>query len=161
MKEEFSKLLCKSVFTKFYSFLYKKVPMPSGYSKTPLIKKLGIKENYKIRLIQAPDDYFDLLGELPNHVKILKRKSKDLDFIHLFAKNQKVFDKYFFQIKNEIKKDGMIWVSWYKKASKIPTDLNEDIIRNTALANGLVDVKVCAVDEKWSGLKIVWRKENR
>ena len=135
--------------------------MSSVYSGTPLIKKLGIKENFRVRFIQAPDDYLDLLGNLPVGVKILKRKSKEVDFIHLFAKSQKELDRHFFKIKEEIKKDGMIWVSWYKKASKISTDLNEDIIRNTALANGLVDVKVCAVDEKWSGLKIVWRKENR
>lgn len=135
--------------------------MSSGYSKTPLIKKLGIKDNFRVRLIHSPENYFDLLGELPNDVKFLQRKSKEVDFIHLFAKDIKTFEKSFFKIKDEIKKDGMIWVSWYKKASKIPTDMSEDIIRNTALANGLVDIKVCAVDEKWSGLKIVWRKENR
>ncbi|MFK8008935.1 MAG: DUF3052 domain-containing protein [Saprospiraceae bacterium] len=135
--------------------------MSSGYSKIPLVKKLGIKNNFRIRLIYSPENYFDLLGELPDDVKILQRKSREVDFIHLFAKDIKTFEKSFFKIKDEIKKDGMIWVSWYKKASKIPTDLNEDVIRNTALANGLVDIKVCAVDEKWSGLKIVWRKENR
>ena len=135
--------------------------MSSGYSGTPLVKKLGIKDNFKVRLINSPDNYFELLGDLPNDVKFLQRKSKDLDFIHLFAKDIKTFEKSFFKIKDEIKKDGVIWVSWYKKASKITTDMSEDVIRNTALANGLVDVKVCAVDEKWSGLKIVWRKENR
>ncbi|MFK7774722.1 MAG: DUF3052 domain-containing protein [Saprospiraceae bacterium] len=135
--------------------------MTSGYSRTPLIKKLGIKDNFRVRLIHSPANYFDLLGELPNNVIFLQRKSKEVDFIHLFAKDIKTFEKSFYKIKDEIKKDGMIWVSWYKKASKIPTDMSEDVIRNTALANGLVDVKVCAVDEKWSGLKIVWRKENR
>ena len=135
--------------------------MSRGYSGTPLVKKLGIKDDYKVRFIQPPNNYLELLGVLPIGVKIKKRKSRELDFIHLFAKNQKVLDKYFFQIIEEIKKNGIIWVSWYKKASKIPTDLNENIIRNMALANGLVDVKVCAVDEKWSGLKIVWREENR
>ena len=135
--------------------------MASGYSGTPLVKKLGIKDNFRVRLIHSPENYFDLLGELPSDVKFLQRKSKEVDFIHLFAKDIKTFEKSFFKIKEEIKKDGMIWVSWYKKASKITTDMSEDVIRNTALANGLVDVKVCAVDEKWSGLKIVWRKENR
>lgn len=135
--------------------------MSSGYSKTPLVKKLGIKNKNRIRIIYAPENYFDLLGELPIEVKVFQRKTKDLDFIHLFAKDFKTFEKNFLKIKEEIKKDGMIWISWYKKASKIPTDLNENLIRATALAHGLVDVKVCAVDEKWSGLKIVWRKENR
>lgn len=135
--------------------------MPHGYSGTPLVKKLGIKENFRVRFINEPDHYVDLLGEIPNGVTILKRKSKDIDFIHLFAKDVKTFEKSFLKIKDEIKKDGMIWVSWYKKASKIPTDMSENVIRNTALSFGLVDVKVCAVDAQWSGLKIVWRKENR
>ena len=135
--------------------------MSSGYSRTPLVRKLGIKDKFKIRLINSPENYFDLLGELPSDLKFIQRKSKEVDFIHLFAKDIKTFEKYFYKIKDEIKKDGMIWVSWYKKASKIPTDMSEDVIRNTAIANGLVDVKVCAVDERWSGLKIVWRKENR
>lgn len=135
--------------------------MSSGYSGTSLVKKLGIKKNFRVRVINSPENYFDLLGELPTEVKFLQRKSKEVDFIHLFAKDIKTFEKNFFKIKNEIKKDGMIWVSWYKKASKISTDMSEDVIRNTALANGLVDIKVCAVDEKWSGLKVVWRKENR
>ena len=135
--------------------------MAHGYSGTPLVKKLGIKENYRVRLIHAPDNIFDLLGEFPEGVKLYKNKSRDLDFIHLFAKDIKTFERYFLDLKDEIKKDGMIWVSWYKKASKIPTDMSEDVIRNTALSLGLVDVKVCAIDEKWSGLKVVWRKENR
>lgn len=135
--------------------------MPHGYSGTPLIKKLGIKENFRVRFIHEPEGYMDLLGELPLGVKVLKRKSKEVDFIHLFAKDEKTFLKSFLKIKDEIKKDGMIWVSWYKKASKIPTDMSEDVIRNKALSLGLVDVKVCAVDANWSGLKIVWRKENR
>ncbi len=134
--------------------------MSSGYSKKPLVKKLGIKEGAKIRIINSPQNYFKLLEDLPE-VEILDDNSSMADFIHLFSKSVEHFENQFFTIKNEIKKDGMIWVSWYKKASKIPTDLNEDIIRDTALSLGLVDVKVCAIDEKWSALKIVWRKENR
>ena len=133
----------------------------SAYSKTPLVRKLGIKEGYKVRIINQPAHYLDLLGDIPDKVVFLKRKGKEVDFIHLFAKNIKELDKHIEKIPHEIKKNGMIWVSWYKKASKIPTDLNEDLIRRTALHLGLVDIKVCAVDEQWSGLKIVWRKENR
>jgi len=135
--------------------------MSHGYSKTPLIKKLGIKKDFRVRLVHPPENYFELLGEIPEGVSFLKSKSKEVDFIHLFAKDIKTFEKSIVKIKDEIKKDGMIWVSWYKKASKIPTDMSEDIIRNTVLTMGLVDVKVCAVDDKWSGLKVVWRKENR
>jgi len=135
--------------------------MSSGYSGTPLIKKLGIKEGFKIRFIAAPEHYPDLLGALPEKTKLLKSGRSKANFVHLFSKNIAHFEKNFLKLKDQIEKDGMIWVSWYKKSSKIPTDLNEDIIRNTALSYGLVDVKVCAVDEQWSGLKIVWRKENR
>jgi hypothetical protein len=134
--------------------------MPTGYSKRPLAKKLGIKEGAKVRLINPPEDYFDLLGELPE-IEYLEDNTQLVDFIHLFSKSAEHFGNQFLKLKDEIEKSGMIWVSWYKKASNIQTDLNENIIRNTALSLGLVDVKVCAVDEKWSALKIVWRKENR
>ena len=132
-----------------------------GYSGTPLVKKLGIKQAFKVRFINAPDHYRSLLGDLPPEVEILETNDQKANFIHLFAKNVAEFEATFLPLIHEIEKNGMIWVSWYKKASKIPTDLNENIIRDTALSLGLVDVKVCAVDEKWSGLKIVWRKENR
>ena len=114
-----------------------------------------------MRFIDPPDNYWDLLGPLPEDLIILKNNKIKADFIHLFSKDIVSFEKQFIKIKEEIEKDGMIWVSWYKKSAKIPTDMSEDIIRNTALGLGLVDVKVCAVDDKWSGLKIVWRKENR
>ncbi len=135
--------------------------MPSGYSGTPLIKKLGIKKDYKVRFIDAPADYLNLLGELPEGVEVLRDQAVQADFIHIFCKDIAHFEAKFKGLTQEIEKNGMIWVSWYKKASKIPTDMNENIIRDSALSMGLVDVKVCAVDEKWSGLKIVWRKENR
>lgn len=134
--------------------------MLSGYSGTPLVKKLGIKEGYKVRFINAPDYYPDLLGELPP-VKVLANGRSKANLIHFFSKDFASFKKQFVKLKDQIEPDGMIWVSWYKKTAKIPTDMNENVIRNTALALGLVDVKVCAVDEFWSALKIVWRKENR
>ena len=134
--------------------------MSSGYSKRPLYQKLGIKEEFNILIINGPENYFELLGDFPK-VKVLNDLSEPVDFIHLFSENVEHFENQFFIIKEKIKKDGMIWVSWFKKSSKFPTDLNENIIRDTALSLGLVDIKVCAVDENWSGLKIVWRKENR
>lgn len=133
----------------------------SGYSGTPLLKKLGIKQDMQIRFVDPPEHYLDLLGELPAGAIINDAATQELDLIHFFAKDQAIFEKEIILLKDQIKKQGMIWVSWYKKASKIPTDLNENIIRDTALSLGLVDIKVCAVDEKWSGLKLVWRKENR
>ncbi len=135
--------------------------MSSGYSKRPLVKKLGIKEGFKVRLVLAPPHFLNLLDPIPEAVEFMSDASEAVDYIHLFAKDVATFEQYFLTLKDEIKKDGMIWVSWYKKSSKIPTDMSEDVIRNMALSLGLVDVKVCAVDEQWSGLKIVWRKENR
>ncbi len=127
----------------------------SGYSGTPLAKKLGIKAGFKIRLVNQPAHYFDLFADMPENITIINDKQPKKNFIHYFALNAKNFQKDIPSIKNEIEQDGIIWVSWPKKASKMPTDLTEDIVRNTALANGLVDIKVCAVDETWSALKLV------
>lgn len=135
--------------------------MPAGYSKTPLLKKLGIKEGYKIRLVNPPIHYMELLGSVPDKVEFLNNAKTLANFVHLFSLDIAHFEAHFPKLTETIEKNGMIWVSWYKKASKIPTDMSEDVIRNTALSMGLVDVKVCAVDEQWSALKIVWRKENR
>ncbi len=133
----------------------------SGYSGTPLIKKLGIKEGFRIRTIQAPAHYWDLLGVLPPKISIMNETKELVDFIHVFIKSTAELESQLPVLKDQIEKNGMIWVSWYKKSAKIPTDVTEDVIRDTSLALGLVDVKVCAVDEQWSGLKLVWRKENR
>ena len=133
----------------------------AAYSSTPLAKKLGIKSKYKIRLINEPDYYFNLFTDLPNDIRILNDKKSKKNFIHLFAKTLNDFEKHIHELKNEIEPDGIIWVSWYKKSAKIPTDVTEDKIRETALANGLVDIKVCAVDEVWSGLKLVIPVKNR
>ncbi len=127
----------------------------AGYSSTPLAKKLGIKPGFKMRLINAPDYYLELFTDMPSDVQFLNNKKSKKNFIHLFAKDVKTFETYIHDLKNEIEQDGIIWVSWHKRSAKIPTDLTEDIIRNTALSIGLVDVKVCAVDEVWSGLKLV------
>lgn len=132
----------------------------AGYSGTPLVRKLGIKPGFRIRAIKAPSNYFDLLGALPPDVQILSR-GKQLDLVHIFAKDHKTLLKYLPSAIDNIKPNGMIWISWYKKSSRIPTDLTEDVIRGEALHRGLVDIKVCAVDDQWSGLKIVIRKENR
>ena len=127
----------------------------AAYSSTPLAKKLGIKPKFKMRLINAPDYYFELFADMPDEVNILTDKKIKKNFIHLFVKKLGDLEKYIFEIKNEIEQDGIIWISWYKKSSKIPTDVTEDKIREIALTNGLVDVKVCAVDDVWSGLKLV------
>ena len=132
-----------------------------GYSGTPLFKKLGIKAYHKVYLQNPPNNYLALLGGLPENVVFLDALNEKADLIHIFAERAEEMENALLTFKDEIVKNGSIWVSWYKKAAKLPTDITEDVIRNTALAIGLVDVKVCAVDEKWSGLKLVIRAENR
>ena len=127
----------------------------AGYSGTPLLKKLGITPNLKILLINAPADYAELL-----QVDISEQLCKDKeipDLVHLFTEKNNLFEKKMKELLPVIKKNPkiVIWVSWYKKSAKKETDITEDVIRNYALRNNLVDVKVCAVSELWSGLKLV------
>jgi hypothetical protein len=133
----------------------------AGYSGTPLVKKLGLKEGFTIFVYQPPEVYFDLLGTLPPDIVVKEKATGELDFIHLFVKEAKTFQKEFVKYKKHLVKNGMLWVSWPKKSSKVPTDLDENIIRDFGLKEGLVDVKVCAVDEVWSGLKFVIRVKDR
>lgn len=127
----------------------------TGYSGTPLVKKLGITTEMKVALINQPDNYYTLLEMDISDQLISKNELPDL--VHLFVVNEKAFLKSMEKIKPWAKKKStiIIWVSWYKKSAKIPTDITEDTIRNYALKNDLVDVKVCAVSEIWSGLKLV------
>lgn len=115
----------------------------------------------KILLINAPSHYSKITGEFPPGTTKVQSDFKNADFIHLFAKSLAELEKQLPRCLKQLKSDGMIWVSWYKKSAGIPTNLTEDRIRDTALPLGLVDIKVCAVDDQWSGLKLVIRKENR
>ncbi|MFI5135471.1 MAG: hypothetical protein ACHQD9_06435 [Chitinophagales bacterium] len=133
----------------------------AGYSGTPLVKKLGIKEGFIISIINNPANYRELIGVFPNGVYEATKKSPQADFIHFFVKSKNELSERLPGLKKQLKPDGMIWISWYKKSSGITTDVSEELIRAVALPLGLVDVKVCAVDEQWSGLKLVIRKENR
>ncbi|NJM24341.1 MAG: DUF3052 domain-containing protein [Bacteroidia bacterium] len=133
----------------------------AGYSGTPLAKKLGLKPHTSIYLLNMPDTYLDWVSPLPEGLKLTTRLSNEVDFIHLFVKDQKTFKAEFVKSKEYLKKDGMMWISWPKKASKVPTDLDENFIRDFGLKQKLVDVKVCAVDDVWSGLKFVYRVADR
>lgn len=135
--------------------------MTAGYSGTPLAKKLGIKDGFRVLTVNAPNNYSQLLEPLPDKVSITEKPSNDIDVIHFFTNSRDELFRGLTKYKNFIKQDGTIWVSWYKKAAKLPTEITEDTVRDAALPIGLVDVKVCAVDDKWSGLKLVIRKENR
>ena len=127
----------------------------AGYSGTPLSKKFGIKPKFKIRLFNQPEYYYDLFSDLPQGIIQITDKRSKKDLIHYFALSKAQLGKDIKQLRQEIEENGMIWISWPKKSAKVETDLNENIIRDIALNNGLVDVKVCAIDEVWSGLKLV------
>ncbi|HJT23002.1 MAG TPA: DUF3052 domain-containing protein [bacterium] len=127
----------------------------AGYSGTPLLKKLGIKDGFRLAVLNAPPDYFKLLGPLPPGVQPLSSPKGPLDFIHFFTKDRRDYEKRLKDLKKSIVLTGMIWVSWPKRTSKIPTDVTEKVVRDYALKTGLVDIKVCAIDETWSGLKFV------
>ena len=139
-----------------YFVIHYYLQMPAaGYSGTPLINKLGIKPGMKLLLINQPADYYSLLNT--DVEDQLCGKNEIPDLVHLFVKNAKEFEANMKKLKPVCKKNTAItiWVSWYKKSAKIATDITEDAIRNYALQNDLVDVKVCAVSDVWSGLKLV------
>lgn len=133
----------------------------SGYSGTPLSKKLGIKEGNTVLLVGKPNHYFDLFIDLPEVQLVKDPKKIAVDFIHLFCVSIGDFEKQSLELKPFLKLNGTFWVSWPKKTSEIPSDLSGNLIREYLLANGLVDVKVCAVDNDWSGLKFVYRLKDR
>jgi hypothetical protein len=133
----------------------------AGYSGTPLIKKLGIKAGFKVVILNAPPNYFDLLGELPSPLFLSETLTSDCNLIHFFTARQASLTAQFPRLKQALWPSGMLWISWPKRAAKLPTDLTEDIIRAIGLDHGLVDVKVAAVDELWSGLKFVYRLKDR
>ena len=136
--------------------------MTAGYSGTPLVKKLGIKNGFRMALLNVPEPYLDWLGELPVAVEIDRELNRaDYDFVHAFYVESSDYQADFERLKAAIIKNGMIWISWYKKAAKMPTDITEDVVRDVALAGGLVDVKVAAIDAQWSGLKLVYRRGDR
>ena len=132
-----------------------------GYSGTPLAKKLGIKPGGRVLVSGAPKSYRESLEPLPHGVTFAKAVSESIDVIHVFTDSRARLAAALAQYRKAMRPDATIWVSWPKKASKVPTDITEDTVREVALPMGLVDVKVCAVDEIWSGLKLVIRKELR
>ena len=127
----------------------------AGYSQKSLAQKLGLKENFQVIFINKPANFEKQLGQLEPNIAIDQNMRHQYDFIHFFTKSREEYESRLLKLKSHLKPAGMIWISWPKKASKVTTDLDENIIREFALQNGLVDVKVCAVDEIWSGLKLV------
>jgi hypothetical protein len=133
----------------------------TGYSGKPVVQKLGIKPGFRIFTAGAPAAYGDIVGKLPSEVTIVTRLAGPLDMVHLFATSTAGLAGELRSYRDVIAPDGMVWVSWPKKSSGVATDLTEVVLRETALPLGLVDIKVCAIDETWSGLKFVIPKALR
>jgi hypothetical protein len=133
----------------------------AGYSGTPLAKKLGIKAGMVLQVVNPPENYCALVDPLPENVTIAPPRAKELDLVHVFATTRAELVRSLGNSLGKIKQNGAIWVSWPKKSSGIQSEITEDTVREVALPLGLVDIKVCAVDDVWSGLKLVIRKENR
>jgi hypothetical protein len=135
--------------------------MSVGYSGTPLVRKLGVRAGMSVVLLQAPPGFLDRLAPLPDAVVVESRLQPQAQLVLLFVTRRIELVSRLDALRNAIAPDGMLWVCWPKKASRVPTDVTGDVIREVVLPTGLVDVKVCAVDEIWSGLKIVVRRELR
>ena len=133
----------------------------AGYSGTPLAKKLGIKEQTNVVAVDAPKGYRQLLEPLPAAVRFSSKIDKTIDVVHVFTTEKAELARSLASYRKALPQDAAVWVSWPKKAAKVATDITEDVIREVALPLGFVDIKVCAVDEVWSGLKLVVRKKLR
>ncbi|MEM9327556.1 MAG: DUF3052 domain-containing protein [Bacteroidota bacterium] len=133
----------------------------SGYSGTPLARKLGIKAGYVVKIFFAPRDYLSFFGEFPEEVRIVTSPDEPLDMAHLFVTTMEELERGFAEAKPALKMTGSIWVSWPKKTSGIPTELDKFAIMQYGLDMGLVDVKVAAIDETWSGHKFMYRVKDR
>ena len=132
----------------------------AGYSGTPLAKKLGIKEGFNVLLVNAPST-LDSELELPANVTVNARTRKPIDLVLLFVTTQRELERTFSNYAKKLRPAGMLWISWPKKSSGVASDLTDNVVRQLGLAKGMVDVKVCAVDEVWSGLKFVYRLKDR
>jgi hypothetical protein len=133
----------------------------AGYSGKPVVQKLGIRPGFCIFVVDAPAAYRDIVGKLPAQVRVVTRPTGAVDMVHVFTTEAAALGDKLRAYRKAIKPDGMIWVSWPKKSSGVPTDLTDNVVRETALPLGLVDIKVCAIDDIWSGLKFVIPKARR
>jgi len=133
----------------------------AGYSGKPLFEKLGLKIGQRAFVWNAPEDYHSELEPLKSSIDLKSRLNGPLDFIHFFSTSKGELEQRLPKLKQELDHSGCVWVSWPKKSSGVATDLTENVVRDLALSCGLVDVKVCAVDETWSGLKLVYRLKDR
>jgi hypothetical protein len=133
----------------------------AGYSGTPLVKKLGIKEDARVALVNAPKDFQATLEDLPDNVKFMKSTTSSLDLILFFVLSERILARDFTKFAARLTSNGMMWVAWPKKSSGVKADLTFDNVQRIGLDAGLVDVKICAIDDTWSGLKFVYRLKDR
>ena len=133
----------------------------AGYSGTPLVKKLGIKEGSRVALVNAPENFHAELGEVPAGVRFMKATTKALDLILFFVMSERMLARDFKKLATRLTSNGMIWIAWPKKSSGVATDLTFERVQRIGLDAGLVDVKICAIDDTWSGLKFVYRLKDR
>lgn len=133
----------------------------AGYSGTPLARKLGIKEGSRVLVLGAPEGYESMLAPLPPGVTFVTQATRDVDLAQVFVTRRAELEQQLAALRRQLRVDAAVWVSWPKKSAKVPTDVTEDTIRTVALPLGFVDIKVCAVSDVWSGLKVVVRKELR
>jgi hypothetical protein len=133
----------------------------AGYSGTPLVKKLGIRPGLTVQVIDAPAPYGDIVDGLPADLKRVARTTASTRFVHLFVRDAARLQRTLASLRDKLPTDATVWVSWPKKAARVATDITEDTVRALALPLGFVDVKVCAIDATWSGLKLVVRKTLR
>lgn len=133
----------------------------AGYSSTPLPKKLGIKEGSRIGLVNPPKDFQSKLGKLPHGAEFVKRLTNSLDIMLFFVLTERALARDFQRLAKKLAMNGMIWIAWPKKSSGVTTDLSFDSVQRIGLDAGLVDVKICAIDDTWSGLKFVYRLKDR
>ena len=135
--------------------------MPAGYSGTPLPTKLGLKDTKRLVVLDEPGDYTALVGSLPPGLERQTAPTKSTTLVHVFVTRRQQLARHLEALRSKLSSEAAVWVSWPKKSSKVPTEVTEDTIREVALPLGFVDVKVCAVSEVWSGLKLTVRKELR
>ncbi len=133
----------------------------AGYSGTPLIKKIGIKSGSRLLLCNEPKTFRKILGPLPAGAAVVPDSRRPVDVAMVFSSRQEHLEKIFPKMAKSLEQNGMLWIGWPKKSSGVATDLNENVVREIGLANGLIDTKVCAIDETWSGLRFVIRLKDR
>ena len=135
--------------------------MSAGYSGTPLVRKLGLRPGWRVAVLQGPEHLDELLGELPPGLRITRRLGNGIDAVWIFVVTRAELERRLPEVLRRLAADGTLWISWPKRSSGVPTDVTENLLREVVLPTGWVDIKVCAVDDTWSGLRFARRRDLR